>query len=248
VGQQSAPSHRAGIKKRLKDREFWRAYRPDTSHGPILSALKISTLEDWEKAFRWAIQVGYSKANLKKSEVQKGRMICRGLWNEIKWIVPEEAPDPPLQLKRLFIRTSESPTPPSPQDMSRRPYSEDDIEFILSSIKFGKQLTPEELSEIKALVIKRIAAFSRDDAEMGYTTLIECEIDPMDTTPVQIRPYKLSFEEQREAVEIIEQLLKEKAIARSHSNWAAPAFLVPKPGGVWRLVTDLQILNSRCRD
>jgi hypothetical protein len=34
---------------------------------------------------------------------------------------------------------------------------------------------------------------------MGHTTLIECQIDPMDTTPVQIRPYKLSFEEQRKA-------------------------------------------------
>jgi hypothetical protein len=70
----------------------------------------------------------------------------------------------------------------------------------------------------------------------------------MDTTPVQIRPYKLSFEEQREAAKIIEHLLKEKAIGRSHSDWAAPAFLVPKPEGGWRLVTDLRILNSRCRD
>jgi hypothetical protein len=104
------------------------------------------------------------------------------------------------------------------------------------------------LSEIKALVIKRIAAFSRDDAEMGYTTLIECEIDPMDTTPVRFRPYKLLFEEQREAAKIIDQLLKEKAIARPHSDWAAPAFLVPKPEGGWRLVTDLRIFNSRCRN
>jgi hypothetical protein len=43
-------------------------------------------------------------------------------------------------------------------------------------------------------------------------------------------------------------LLKEKAIARSHSDWAAPAFLVPKPNGGWRLVTDLRLLNQRCRD
>jgi hypothetical protein len=69
---------------------------------------------------------------------------------------------------------------------------------------------------------------------MGYTTLIESEIDPTDTTPVQIRPYKLSFEEQRKAAKIVEQLLKEKAIACSRSDWAAPAFLVPKPGGGWR--------------
>jgi hypothetical protein len=83
---------------------------------------------------------------------------------------------------------------------------------------------------------------------MGYTTLIECEIDPLDKTLVQIRPYKLAFEEQREAAKIIEQPLKEKAIARSNSDWAAPAFLVPKPNGGWRLVTDLRLLNQRCRD
>jgi hypothetical protein len=89
------------------------------------------------------------------------------------------------------------------------------------------------LKETKEFVVERIigAAFSRDDAEMGYTTLIECEIDTMDTTPVQIRPYKLSFKEQRKAAKIVELLLKEKAIPRSQSDWAAPAFLVPKPGG-----------------
>jgi hypothetical protein len=70
----------------------------------------------------------------------------------------------------------------------------------------------------------------------------------LDKTPEQIRPYNLTSEEQREVAKIIEQLLKEKAIARSHSDWAAPAFLVPKPNGGWRLVADLCLLNQRCRD
>jgi hypothetical protein len=68
------------------------------------------------------------------------------------------------------------------------------------------------LTEIKAVVKARIAAFSRDDAERGYTTLIECKIDPLDKIPVQIRPYKLAFEEQREATRIIEQLSKERPL------------------------------------
>jgi hypothetical protein len=121
------------------------------------------------------------------------------------------------------------------------------VDFILTSIRFGKHFTEAELTEIKAVVKARIA-FSRDDAEMGFTTLIEYEIDPLDKPPVQIRPCKLALEEQREAVKIIEQLLEEKAIARSHSDWAAPAFLVPKPNGGWRLVTDFRLLNQRCRD
>jgi hypothetical protein len=59
------------------------------------------------------------------------------------------------------------------------------VEFILTSIRFGKQLTEEQLKEIKAVVQAQISAFSRDDAEMGYTTLIECEIDPLEKTPVK---------------------------------------------------------------
>jgi hypothetical protein len=191
-----------------------------------------------ELAFDWAQKVGYLKSNLEKLKFQKGRMERKNSWQELKWIIPEESADPPIELKRLttklkrlFIQASEPPAPPQVEDVSRGPCSDDDIDFILSYIKFGKQLTPEELKEVKELVIRRIAAFSQDNAKMGYTTLIECEIDPINTNPVQIRPYKLSFEEQREAAKIFEQLLKEKAIARSQSDWAAPVFLVPKSGG-----------------
>jgi hypothetical protein len=119
------------------------------------------------------------------------RMSRRESFTEIKWIVPENSPDPPLELKRLFIQAAE---PPRQEEAQRGPYTEDDVEFILTSIRFGKQLKEEVLKEIKVVVQARIAAFSRDDAEMGYTTLIECEIDPLDKTPVQIRPYKLAFQ------------------------------------------------------
>jgi hypothetical protein len=100
-----------------------------------------------------------------------------------------------VELKRLFIQAAE---PPRQEETQRGPYTDNDVDFILTSIRFGKQLTEDELKEIKGVLKPRIAAFSRDDAEMGYTTFIECEIDPLDKTPVQIRPYKLAFEEQRE--------------------------------------------------
>jgi hypothetical protein len=229
----------------LRDRKFWRAYRPEACHGPILSALKTENERQCQIALQWAKSVGYHKKNLKRLKVQILQMKRRQSFTEIKGIVPEHSPEPPVELKRSFIQAAE---PSRQEETQRGPYTDDDVDFILTSIRFGKQLTEDELKEIKAVVKARIVTFSRDDAEMGYTTLIECETDPMDKTPVQIRPYKLAFKEQREAAKIIEQLLKEKAIARSHSDWAAPAFLVPKPNGGWRLVTDLRLLNQRCRD
>jgi hypothetical protein len=189
------------------DREFWRSYRPELSYGPILAALKIETEKQGQLALQWARSVGYRKQNLMKLKVQMKRMARKPSFTEIKWIVPEHSPDPPAELKRLFIQAAE---PPRQEEAQRGPYTEDDVDFILTSIRFGKQLTEAELTEIKAVVKVRIAAFSRDDAEMGYTTLIECEVDPLDKTPVQIRPYKLAFEEQREAAKFIEQTFKGK--------------------------------------
>jgi hypothetical protein len=134
-------------------------------------------------ALQWAKSVGYHKQNLKKLKVQISRMKRRQSFTEIKWIVPEHSPDPPVELKRLFIQAAE---PPRQEETQRGPYTDNDVDFILTSIRFGKQLTEDELKEIKTVVKARIAAFSRADAEMGYTTLIECEIDRLDKTPVQI--------------------------------------------------------------
>jgi hypothetical protein len=123
--------------------------------------------------------VGYHKQNLKKLQVQISRMKRQQSFIEIKWIVPERSPDPPVELKRLFIQAAE---PPRQEETQRGPYTDNDVDFILTSIRFGKQLTKDELKEIKEVVKARIAAFSRDDAGMGYTTLIECGIDPLDKT------------------------------------------------------------------
>jgi hypothetical protein len=120
-------------------------------------------------ALEWAKSVGYHKQNLKRLKVQMRRMSRRENFTEIKWIVLEHSPDPPLELKRLFIQAAK---PPCQVETQRGSYTEDDVEFILTSIRFGKQLTGDELKKIKAVVQARIAAFSRNDAEMGYTALI----------------------------------------------------------------------------
>ena len=148
---------------------------------------------------------------------------------------------------RVFIQAVEPPVPEVPP---KRPYTEKEIEDVVAALHFGKHLLETERTELERVVRARIEAFSRDDAEMGYTTLIQCEIDPTDLKPVQLKPYKLSFHEQKEAIKIVEQLLREKAVTPSKSNWSSPAFLVEKPNrpGFYRMVVDLRELNNRCLD
>ena len=147
----------------------------------------------------------------------------------------------------MFIQAVEPPVPSPP---ANRPYTAEEIESVVAAIKFGGELSKEERAQLEGVIRKRIEAFSRDDAEMGFTTLIQCEIDLSNQSPVQFKPYKLSFHEQKEAIKIIEQLLRERAIAPSKSDWASPAFLVEKPNrpGHYRMVVDLREVNNRCKD
>jgi hypothetical protein len=71
--------------------------------------------------------VGYHKKNFKKLKVQISRMKRRQSFTEIKWIVPERSPDPPVELKRLFIQAAE---PPRQEETQRGPYTDDDVDFI----------------------------------------------------------------------------------------------------------------------
>jgi hypothetical protein len=138
-----------------------------------LTAHKHVTVPSWQPlkskqnskaiALQWAKSVGYHKQSLKKLKVQMKRMSRRESFTEFKWIVPENSPDPPLELKRLFIQAAEPQ-----EDAQRGPYTDDDVEFILTSIRFGKQLTEEELKEIKAVVQARIAV-----AEMTQRWVIQ---------------------------------------------------------------------------
>jgi hypothetical protein len=93
----------------MRDREFWRAYRPEAYHGPILSTPKFEDEKQCQIALQWAKLVGYHKQNLERLKVQISRMKRRQSFTEIKWIVPVNTSDPPVELKRLFIQAAEPP-------------------------------------------------------------------------------------------------------------------------------------------
>jgi hypothetical protein len=60
-------------------------------------------------ALKCARSVGYHKQNVKRLKIQIKRMSRPESFTEIKWIVPEKSPDPPLELKRFFIQAAEPP-------------------------------------------------------------------------------------------------------------------------------------------
>jgi hypothetical protein len=45
--------------------------------------------------------------------------------------------------------------------------------------------------------------------------------------------------------EIVEDLLDKGVIRKSFSQYASPAFLMPKPHGAYRMVVDYRLLNKK---
>ena len=71
-------------------------------------------------------------------------------------------------------------------------------------------------------------AFSKNNKDIGWTTLIEMEIDMGDSLPVTQNPYTLPLKHHEWVRKEIEMLEKAGVIERSLSPWASPVIVVPK--------------------
>ena len=71
-------------------------------------------------------------------------------------------------------------------------------------------------------------AFSKNNKDIGRTTLIEMEIDTGDSLPVAQNPYTLPLKHHKWVRKEIETLEKAGIIERSLSPWASPVIVVPK--------------------
>ena len=71
-------------------------------------------------------------------------------------------------------------------------------------------------------------AFSKNNKDIGRTTLIEMEIDMGDSLPVTQNPYTLPLKHHEWVRKETETLEKAGVIERSLSPWASPVIVVPK--------------------
>lgn len=216
-----------------------------------ICGVKIRKDTDLSLLRAWAKANGVKNGRLKKILKQIKRATTDPEFSELVWLYPQGSIDPPLELLRVEIETVSDFFQElyTVEALQKSEYTEEDADKIVSEITFGKELTPEERQELVDVVKRRISSFSRHKGDIGYTTLIEHEIDLIDPKPFKIKPYKLSFDEQAAAVAYIQQLLKEGQIQPSKSPFSSPAFLKPKPNqpGLWRLLIDFRKLNTMTR-
>ena len=87
-------------------------------------------------------------------------------------------------------------------------------------------------------------SFSKDDTDLGLTTLTEHQIDTGDAKPVKQPPRRPPLALAGEEKKAIDQMLQQGIIQKSTSPWASPIVLVKKKNGKIRTCIDYRRLNS----
>ena len=90
------------------------------------------------------------------------------------------------------------------------------------------EITTYTRNRFEDLCEKHTGAFSKNNKDIGRTTLIEMEIDTGDNLPVAQNPYTLPLKHHEWVRKEIETLEKAGVIERSLSPWASPVIVVPK--------------------
>lgn len=103
----------------------------------------------------------------------------------------------------------------------------------------------EHVKEVIAgLLSKHADTFSKDDWDLGITSLAEHPINTGDAQPIKQRPRRVPLAYAEEEKKAIEDLLKKGVIRESTSPWASPIVLVRKKSGAIRPCVDYRKVNA----
>jgi transposase InsO family protein len=138
-----------------------------------------------------------------------------------------------------------------------------DKEFDFRSLEFSKhpsQLFPCSEDAFARLACPCFPAVQNDSArldqliqsfpalfsdKLGAVKGMVCHLDLTDRTPVRSRPYQCSPPRLQALRRIVHDLIDKGVIVKSYSQYASPAFLVPKPNGGHKMVVDYHLLNKK---
>ena len=111
----------------------------------------------------------------------------------------------------------------------------------------GKSL--QELQQLSKLLCEYEECFSRDEYDLGLTSLAELIIETGDAKPIRQPPRRIPMAYAGRAKEAIEKLIRQGVIRKSKSPWASPLMFVEKSDGTLRPVIYFRALNEvTCRD
>jgi predicted aspartyl protease len=108
-------------------------------------------------------------------------------------------------------------------------------------------LTPEQGSEVRALLLKHQSVFAKNKNDLGRTNIVQHRINTGNSAPIRQQPRRVPMAKKEEAEQEIQRMLETGVIEPSKSPWAAPIVLVRKKDGSVRFCIDYRRLNDITR-
>lgn len=120
-------------------------------------------------------------------------------------------------------------------------------EEFYSELNYNPDLTTSELEELKGLLISYKECFSNNLKDLGFTNIVQMEIELTDNRPVVYRPYRLSYPERELVRTMVQEMIEADIVCESNSQYASPILLVKKKTGEKRLCIDYRALNNKTK-
>ena len=105
-------------------------------------------------------------------------------------------------------------------------------------------LSEEGKQTLKELVTNYSDIFSKDDSDIGRTSVLKHNIETGDAQPIKQRPRRVPLKLREEVERQKEKMLKDGIIEESSSPWCSPIVLAKKKDGSFRFCVDLRAVNS----
>ncbi len=106
------------------------------------------------------------------------------------------------------------------------------------------QLNNKTADDLKQLLIKHSHVFARDDNDLGFTHIVEHDINTGDSPAIRQPPRRIPMSQQEDCDKEIQSMLKKGIIEPGTSPWSSPIVLVRKKDGSLRFCVDYRRLNS----
>ena len=111
----------------------------------------------------------------------------------------------------------------------------------IPDVPMGDDLSPAQKQDLSDVVLQHQDVFSEVP---GRTTVAQHDIRTAAGVTVRVPPYRVP-EARRVAIQAeVAKMLELRVIEESHSAWASPVVLVPKPDGSFRFCNDFRRLNE----
>jgi len=123
-------------------------------------------------------------------------------------------------------------------------HREDNLRSEIKACVEKANISLDEKNELKKVLIDNSEIFAQTNRELGKTSIVKHKIRTGDARPVQGRKFRTPHAHRKKLKQTIDEMLADKIIKPSRSEWSNPIFLVKKKDGSMRPDVDYRELNK----